>query len=401
MIERRKKKQVQLSVIALALITWMVLTLPIPELPFLSQAFSTSEQTVKLTVALSLFAFGISQLLWGVLSDRYGRRPILMISLTISLTGITVTLCAYSITMYAIGIFITSFCFGSASCLARAPLADQFEKQDIIKTYAWIAIATTFAPFLAHFLGGYINLHFGWRFVFAFMWLLVTAYLIVSLYWYHETNENPICHLTLDYVLSAIKSLVRLPAFWHYTLLYAMSAGFMIAYYTALPYWYYMQFHIPPEHVAWLSMPPIVAYILGAWLLTNKVKTLDPDSMLMKSIIGLQVLLCVQIAVALTTHPHFMSVTAMMTAFSFLTGFIMPLSNSALAYRLPQHIGTLPSLMSGIRCITAAIMAPITANIVFHSYIPMTIYTAFVSIGILCIYLLIKPHGQSNMLSQA
>lgn len=391
MIEAKQKWQLQFSVVTLALLTWMVLTLPIPELPFLTHVFQTSEQTIKLTVALSLFAFGISQLMWGVLSDRYGRRPILIISLTISLTGILITLCAGTITTYAIGIFITSFCFGSASCLARAPLADQFDRNDIIKTYAWIAIATTLAPFLANFLGAYINLHFGWRFVFAFMWILVTLYLAASLYWYHETNENPICHLTMRYVLNAVGTLIKLPAFWHYTLLYSITAGFMIAYYTSLPYWYFMQFHIPTELVAWLSLPPIAAYILGSRVLARKIKTIDPDDILLKCILGIQVLMALQIIIALTTTPNVAVITGLITLFSFATGFIMPLSNSALAYRLPHHIGILPSLMSGIRCIVAAIMAPITANIMFHTYIPMTIYTVIVSLALLFVCLKIQP----------
>lgn len=391
MIRAKQKRQLQLSVITLALLTWMVLTLPIPELPFLTNAFHTSQQTVKMTVALSLFAFGISQLLWGVLSDRYGRRPILITSLTISLTGITITLCANSIYVYAIGIFITSFCFGSASCLARAPLADQFSRNDIIKTYAWIAIATTLAPFLANSLGAYINLHFGWRFVFAFMWLLVTTYLATSFYWYHETNENPICHLTLRYVVNAVTSLIKLPAFWHYTLLYAITAGFMIAYYTGLPYWYLMQFNVPAEHVAWLSIPPILAYITGSHLLATKIKSIDPDDILLKCILGLQVLMCVEILFAITSTPNIFTITALMTAFSFATGLIAPLSNSALAYRLPSHIGILPSLMSGTRCIIAAIMAPITANIVFHTYLPMTIYTVIVCLTLFAVTILIRP----------
>lgn len=392
MIETKQKWQLQFSVITLALLTWMVLTLPIPELPFLTQIFQTSEQSIKLTVALSLFAFGASQLLWGVLSDRYGRRPILLISLTTSLTGISITLCANSILIYAIGICITSFCFGSASCLARAPLADQFNKSEIIRTYAWIAVATTLAPFIASFLGAYINLHFGWRCVFAFMWVLVTLYLASSLFWYHETNENPICHLTLQYVINAVSSLIKLSAFWYYTLLYAITAGFMIAYYTALPYWYLVQFSIPTEHVAWLSVPPIVAYIAGSRLLTKQLRTADPDDILKKCIYALQGLMIVEILLALTTTPNFIVVTILMTCFSFATGLIMPLSNSALAYRLPSHIGILPSLMSGIRCIVAAIMAPITANILFHSYIPITLYTIAVSLSLLAVTLFITPH---------
>jgi len=222
------------------------------------------------------------------------------------------------------------------------------------------------------------------------MWLLVTAYLAASLYWYHETNENPICHLTLRYVVNAVTSLIKLPAFWHYTLLYALTAGFMISYYIALPYWYYMQFNIPVEQVAWLSAPPILAYIIGSHILSRKIKSIDPDTILLKCVLGLQVLMGVETLFAITSTPNVIAITALITAFSFATGLIVPLSNSALAYRLPSHIGILPSLMSGIRCIIAAIMAPITANILFQTYLPMTIYTVIVCLALLAVNLLIR-----------
>ncbi len=135
----------------------------LPALPALTEGFSASMSQAQLTLSALLLAFGISQLIWGPLSDRFGRRPILLCGLTAyTLASIASTLSPSMAQLIGWRI-VQGAAMGAAVMCARAIVRDLYQPQDgariMSKGLSGLgALACTFAP-----LGGLLSELFGWR----------------------------------------------------------------------------------------------------------------------------------------------------------------------------------------------------------------------------------------------
>lgn len=140
------EKKITFFTIAMAFLAWMAVKLPMPALPMLPNAFHTGDQILKVSVTLNLIGFSISQLFWGPISDRIGRRPALIYAFLVAIVGTLLAMLAIDISMYVIGRFTEGFAVGAAAPIGRALMADKLETLKMAKTYAWYAIAALLPP---------------------------------------------------------------------------------------------------------------------------------------------------------------------------------------------------------------------------------------------------------------
>lgn len=138
----------------------------LPSLPAIAGAFDSPPATVQLTVTLFLMAFAASQLVYGPLSDRFGRRWVLIGGLALySVAGLA---CALAPT---IGILIGARALqalggGAGPVVARAVVRDLHERERAARVFSYMAMVQSLNPMLAPVVGGYVHESFGWRAVF-------------------------------------------------------------------------------------------------------------------------------------------------------------------------------------------------------------------------------------------
>ncbi|HUM17235.1 MAG TPA: multidrug effflux MFS transporter [Candidatus Nitrosotalea sp.] len=138
----------------------------LPSLPAIAGAFDSRPATVQLTVTLFLMAFAASQLVYGPLSDRFGRRWVLIGGLALySVAGLA---CALAPT---IGILIGARVLqalggGAGPVVARAVVRDLHERERAARVFSYMAMVQSLNPMLAPVVGGYVHESFGWRAVF-------------------------------------------------------------------------------------------------------------------------------------------------------------------------------------------------------------------------------------------
>ncbi len=162
-----------------------------PSLPHLPGYFHTDATTVQLTISVNLFAYAISQLLLGPLSDRVGRRRIFIAAL-IGFTLVTIA-CAAAPTIESL---IVARLFQGALSSAEGVLGfaiinDLYEEKDSAKVFAAFGMAVALTPAVAPLLGGFIYVWFGWRAT--FILLVVLAAIVAALIYRYlpETLAKP------------------------------------------------------------------------------------------------------------------------------------------------------------------------------------------------------------------
>jgi len=143
----------------------------LPALPAIAAAFGAPPATVQLTVTLFLMAFAVSQLVHGPLSDRYGRRGVLLGGL--ALYAVAGLACAMA---PGVGVLIGARVLqalggGTGPVVARAVVRDLYDRERAARVFSYMSMAQSLNPMLAPIVGGYVHEAFGWRAIF---WVLAT-----------------------------------------------------------------------------------------------------------------------------------------------------------------------------------------------------------------------------------
>jgi DHA1 family bicyclomycin/chloramphenicol resistance-like MFS transporter len=160
-----------LYTIAVALFVngWLSVNIYLPILPHLEKVFDIGRSTASLTVTVFLIGFSVTQLVWGPLSDRFGRKPILLCGLAISVTGAVLAACANSIEFFMGARILESVGIGVAPVLARSVLTDSLDRDHVSTAMAYVAIVVAIVPAVAPIIGGYLTLLWSWRSIFLFV----------------------------------------------------------------------------------------------------------------------------------------------------------------------------------------------------------------------------------------
>ena len=136
----------------------------LPALPAIREGFGASMGEIQLTLTALLLAFGISQLVWGPLSDRFGRRPILLVGMSAYVLASLACVAAPGIGWLIAARPVQGIAMGAAVMAARAIVRDLFQPQEGAQVMSQAlsglgVIACTCAP-----VGGLLSDWVGWRY---------------------------------------------------------------------------------------------------------------------------------------------------------------------------------------------------------------------------------------------
>ena len=162
-----------------------------PSMPRMAEQFNAAPSRVQFAVTLFIIAMAVSQLLFGPLSDRFGRRRTMLIGVAVYAIAGAMCGLATTLTLLVAGRVCQGFAAGSGPSIARAVVRDIYGKE---KTAQVLATMTTFmalAPMLAPILGGYLQVAFGWRSVFAVLGGMGAFYFVLYAVLIPETNRYP------------------------------------------------------------------------------------------------------------------------------------------------------------------------------------------------------------------
>lgn len=156
----------------------------LPSLPDIGRALHASTAQVQMTVSSYLFGFAIGQIVYGPISDRLGRKPVLLAALTLFGFGSIVCAAAQSVETLMAVRFVQAVGGAGAIVLARAIVRDLYTGVRAGHQLSVMGSIMAFAPIVAPVIGGALQISFGWRAsfillaIFAIMTGLATAYLL-------------------------------------------------------------------------------------------------------------------------------------------------------------------------------------------------------------------------------
>jgi len=169
----------------------MTIDLYLPAFPIMARDLATDAESIQLTLSVYMVGFALSQTIFGPISDRFGRKPTIMIGTSIYLVASVA--CALATTVEQLIVFRLFQSIGAAAApvVARAVVRDMFTREEAARMYSVVTTVVAIAPVVAPVLGGFIVVWLGWR---ANFWVLTgfgASAMLLVIVMLPETNRNP------------------------------------------------------------------------------------------------------------------------------------------------------------------------------------------------------------------
>jgi len=259
-----------------------------PSMPRLTAVFGTSPETVQLSMTLNLAGFALGQLLYGPLSDRFGRRPAMLCGLVAfavfsGLCGMAWSI--ESLIAFRIGQGLVGAC---EAVIGMAVIKELYGEKEGVKVVAIYAMVIAAAPAVGPIIGGQMLVHFGWASNF---WLLTgLALLALAACWRFliETARPDRSALRPSRLVAEARAALRVPAFWLYTVGPAAALGGLFAYVTEGPFVLIDQLGVPADVFGYYHAV-IVCVFFCTNIVVNRVAARVSGAVLLRlgSVIGL------------------------------------------------------------------------------------------------------------------
>jgi DHA1 family bicyclomycin/chloramphenicol resistance-like MFS transporter len=235
-----------------------------PSLPHLPAYFGTDASTVKLSMSLNLLGFALAQLIHGPLSDRFGRRPVLLIGMAGFLLSSIACALAASIEMLIAARALQGIMACAQAVLALAIIRDLYDESGAVKILAFHGMAIAVAPVIGPLVGGYVHVLLGWRMNFWIVSILIGIVTAMMIRYMPETVEPDRTAMAPARLLSSYGDLLARPNFLVHGLLLAGTLMGLFAFVTAAPFVFIDQMGVATDRYGYYY-----ALVLGAFFVGN------------------------------------------------------------------------------------------------------------------------------------
>src|SRR5882762_2487687 len=246
---------------AVTALAFCALHMVVPALPLLVPAFDDSPARVQLVLTLYLAGIAAGQLVYGPMSDRFGRRPVLIAGLALFLAGTALCVFAWSLPVLILGRTFEALGGCAGMVLGRAVVRDIYDRERSASALATIMMVMSLAPSLAPAIGAYLAQWGGWRADFVLLGMIGAAVLILTVSRLEETHApTPVNFVGM---IRSFLLLFRTPAFLSFGFATAFTSASWFTFLAAAPYLLSEPLHEPPSTYGLMILLPMAGYILG------------------------------------------------------------------------------------------------------------------------------------------
>ncbi|MBM4260060.1 MAG: multidrug effflux MFS transporter [Deltaproteobacteria bacterium] len=178
------------ALVSVTFIGPLSLHLFIPAMPAVKEAFGVSTGTAQLTMSLAMFTMAFFTVAYGGLSDRYGRKRVLLGGLVLFTCGAASCMAAANMTMLLAGRVLQGAGAGCGVVLARAIARDVYGQDRVAQVIAYLTAAYVLGPMLAPPIGGQLTALFGWRALFVFASIIGLVVIFAVIFAVPETRAS-------------------------------------------------------------------------------------------------------------------------------------------------------------------------------------------------------------------
>jgi MFS transporter, DHA1 family, multidrug resistance protein len=312
----------------------------LPAIPAVKAALALTDARAQLAFSVSLFGMAFATLVYGSLSDRYGRRPVLLSGLGLFLAGSIIAASATGMTVLVIGRLIQAIGAGCGMTLVRTIARDAYGPERLVKALAYLTMFYTLGPMIAPLVGGLLIDALGWRSVFAFAIVVGAAILLAAFLLIYETHPEPAARHTGTSVFAGYARLFGNPRFAALVFQTGFSTGVFLTLASASSSLMKEFLHRPAtEFGVYFVLFPI-GYFCGNLLTSRVGARASIETMVLSGSLLSTSAVAVQAAVLLSGHVTPLAIFLPGFFITMAQGLALPYAQSGAMATVPQLAGT-------------------------------------------------------------
>lgn len=356
----------------------------LPAMPSMAEALGTGPERVQLTLSFYMAGFALAQLFCGPLSDRFGRRPVMIGGFALFLVASLLCAFAPNIEWLLAGRFLQALGGAAGPVLARAAVRDIHEPLEAARVLSYMASTMAMAPALAPVVGAGLLLFFGWQSIFLLLALYAVAMLAILIWLLPE--PLPVEHrqsIVPRAILGNYRMLLGQRAFIGYTLTNATAFAGMFAYLSGSSFVLIEFMGVSPTLYGLLFMLTVAGFFCGSLISGRYSRRLGSDR-LIRHATWLCALGGVSMA-ALALFSVYSPWAVILPYIFYMVGFgiIMPQSMAGALAPNPQCAGSASSLFGFLQMTIAALGGALVGQ--FHDGTSLTMTLAIGLSGVLAL----------------
>lgn len=271
----------------------LAMTICLPSMQEWGAIFGASQARVQLTFSGYVVAFGALQLLYGPLSDRLGRRRVLLAGLALTVVSSLLAALATDLTMLTLARVLQGAGTAAGTVVGRALVQDLFLGPDRTRVMGWVGMTMGLCPPTATLLGGQVHVHLGWQGNFVLIGVLGLVLMAAALRWLPDPlprRDGPDARAAAatpaataasagaaaqapawwQGLVSSYARLAREPVFLLYVAVLALTTAAFYAFLGGAPLVLGSE-GVGPERIGWYILFVPLSYIAGNFITTRLV----------------------------------------------------------------------------------------------------------------------------------
>nr|WP_318380348.1 multidrug efflux MFS transporter EmrD [uncultured Enterobacter sp.] len=355
-MKRDRNVNLLMMLVLLVAVGQMAQTIYIPAIADMALAFNVREGAVQSVMAAYLLTYGVSQLFYGPLADRVGRRPVILAGMTIFMLATVMAIASPSLTVLIIASALQGMGTGVGGVMARTLPRDLYAGTQLRHANSLLNMGILVSPLLAPLIGGLLNTLWDWRACFVFLLLLCIGVTLSMARWMPETRpvDAPRTRLIASY-----KTLFGNGSFTCYLLMLIGGLAGIAVFEACSGVLLGAGLGLSSMVVSILFILPIPAAFFGAWFAGRQNKRF--------STLMWQAVASCLLAGLMMWIPGWFGVMNVWTLlipaalFFFGAGMLFPLATSGAMEPFPFLAGTAGALVGGLQNIGSGVLAWLSA----------------------------------------
>jgi DHA1 family bicyclomycin/chloramphenicol resistance-like MFS transporter len=365
---RRTPWRLLALLIAMAGMSSLSLNILVPAMPGLATKLATDPARVQLTVSLYLMGLAAAQLVFGPLSDRFGRRPVVLAGLALATVASTAAIFAASIATLVIARVAQSLGASTGQTIGRAIIRDLYDRQHAASMIGLVTSVVVLMPMVAPLIGGILDTLFGWEAIFAFTAAVSFAVCAWAMLDLPETRNLSLGPNSERHFRADLAALAASPRFFGYALCAGLGSAPFFSFLGAAPHVVVsMLGRTSAEYGLWFFVPSI-GFMAGNFAVSRLTARFGIDALIWWGI-ALTIAGCLLNVSVYVALPGWEMATIFLPqiVIGFGNGLLLPTSIAGAVSIRPQVAGTASGVTGFVQMGIAAVAAQLGGHVIAHA----------------------------------
>jgi len=330
----------------------------LPSFASLESQFSISRGLSNQTIAAYMYATAISTLFWGPLSDRVGRKLVIIGSLVLYSIATFFCAIAENYSEFLLSRIFQGFAASGGMVAGRAMIRDVYDSRLAQKAMSYVLMLFALAPAIAPVIGGYLHNYFGWRSIFYFLCVYGVIMLVLSSMLFKESLD--VTRRRSIHPLRVLKVYIRTflnIRFVSIVLALATCFAGLFVYIAGAPTVIFNIFTLQSTDFWLLFLPVTSGIVTGSFLSGKLSRKFAPEKIVYLSLLVLSTGVSCNLLQAFLLAPNLLMVVVSMSIYAFGIALSMPAFSILAIDCFPDNKGTASAVQSFVQILLSGIVA--------------------------------------------